>query len=227
MIGRTRDSAVVACGTSSLRQPEPDRRGRREPDRAGLRGAALEVALALEDLQVVMDGGGRGQADRAGDLAHRRRIAAGAQRRRDEVEDLDLAFGVVLRHSRLLAAIIPNGCSMSSERAGSAASAGVGRPRIAGRLRVPDTRACVRASARQGSSHGAIGHQAGSEADQGPSGQGGLRPRAVDDGLPAAREPVPDVRPARDRARARRAHAGRRARRCWPARPATWSSAGT
>ena len=84
-------------------QAEPDRGRRRQADGPRLGGAALQVALALEDLEVVVDGGRRGQADRPGDLADRRRIAARAQRRRDEVEDLDLAFGVVLRHSRLLA----------------------------------------------------------------------------------------------------------------------------
>ena len=84
-------------------QAEADRRGRRQADGARLGGAALQVALALEDLEVVVDGGRGGEPDRPGDLADRRRIAAGAQRRRDEVEDLDLALGVVLRHSRLLA----------------------------------------------------------------------------------------------------------------------------
>ena len=52
-----------------------------------------------------MDGRRGGEPDRARDLPDRRRIAAGAERRRDEVEDLDLALGVVLRHSRLL---VPN-----------------------------------------------------------------------------------------------------------------------
>ena len=51
----------------------------------------------------MVDGGRGGEADGVRDLAHRRRIAARAQRRGDEVQDLDLAFGVVLRHSRLLA----------------------------------------------------------------------------------------------------------------------------
>ena len=87
------------------RQAEPDRGRRGQADRARLGGAALQVALALEDLEVVVDGRGGGEADRARDLPDRRRIAPGAERRRDEVEDLDLAFGVVLRHSRLL---VPN-----------------------------------------------------------------------------------------------------------------------
>ena len=227
MIGRTREFGGGGLRDELAAQPEPDRRRRREPDRARLRRPPLEVAVALEDLQVMVDRGGRGQADRPGDLADRRRIAAGTQRRRDVVEELDLALGVVLRHSRLLAAIIPNGCSMSSEAGHPTGAAGVDRRRITGRLRLPDTRACVRASARQGSSHGAIGQEAGIEPHHGPSGPGGLRARAVDDGLPAARRPVPDVRPAGDRARPRRADArdaqgaaGRRGR-------ATWSSAAT
>jgi hypothetical protein len=49
-----------------------------------------------------MDRRGRREPDRFGDLADRRRIAARAQRRGDEVQDPDLAIGVVLCHSRLL-----------------------------------------------------------------------------------------------------------------------------
>jgi hypothetical protein len=63
-----------------------------------LSGATLQVALALENLEVMVDSGGGGKADRAGDLPHRWRVPPGAQRGGDEVEDPDLAFGVVLRH---------------------------------------------------------------------------------------------------------------------------------
>ena len=102
MIGTTTRVAGGRLRDELAGQPEPDRGRRRQADRARLGGAALEVALALEDLEVVVDGRRGGEPDRARDLADRRRIAAGAERRRDEVEDLDLAFGVVLRHSRLL-----------------------------------------------------------------------------------------------------------------------------
>ena len=46
-------------------------------------GAALEVSLPLEDLEVVMDGGRGGKVDGLRDLAHGRRIAARAQGRGD------------------------------------------------------------------------------------------------------------------------------------------------
>jgi len=99
--GRLRDELVG--------QSELDGGGRCQTDRPRLGRPALEVAVPLEDLQVVVDSRGGGEADRPGDLAHRRWIAARTQRRRDEVEDLDLAFGVVFRHSRLL-------CPQHSER---------------------------------------------------------------------------------------------------------------
>ena len=102
MIGTTRASPVGRLRDELAGQAEPDGRGRRQADGARLRGTAFQVALALEDLEVVVDGRRGGEADRTRDLAHRRRKATRAQRRRDEVEDLDLAFGVVLRHSRLL-----------------------------------------------------------------------------------------------------------------------------
>jgi hypothetical protein len=76
---------------------------RRQADRPALGRTALQIAVSLEDLQVVMDSGCGGEPDGLGDLANRRRVAAGAQRRRDEVQDPYLALGVVLRHSRLLA----------------------------------------------------------------------------------------------------------------------------
>ena len=66
-----------------------------------------------------MDGGGRGEPDRTGDLAHRRREATRAQRRRDVVEDLDLAFGVVFGHWRLLVLHDTERCSMSRRDASS------------------------------------------------------------------------------------------------------------
>jgi hypothetical protein len=47
-----------------VRQPEPDRGRWREADRARLGGPALEVALAFEDLEVVVDGGRGSKPDR-------------------------------------------------------------------------------------------------------------------------------------------------------------------
>jgi hypothetical protein len=94
--------AEARLGNELRRQPQMESGGGREADGSRLGRAALEVAVALEDLEVVMDRGGRRQPDSLGDLADRRRIAAGAQGRRDEVEDVDLAFGVVPCHRRLL-----------------------------------------------------------------------------------------------------------------------------
>ena len=114
MIGRMRASAATACGTSSVVSPRRRAADGREPDGPRQGSAllvravvafglvALQVAVADEDLQVVVDGRRRGQADGPRDLADGRRIPAGAQGRRDEVQDLELAFGVVLGHSRLL-----------------------------------------------------------------------------------------------------------------------------
>ena len=39
-----------------VRQAEPHRGRGRQTDRAGLRGTALQIALSLEDLEVVVDG---------------------------------------------------------------------------------------------------------------------------------------------------------------------------
>ena len=82
-------------------QAELDRGRGREADRTRLGGATLEKAVALEHLQVVVDGGRRAEPDRQRDLANRRRITSRAQRRGDMVEDLQLPVGVVSRHSRL------------------------------------------------------------------------------------------------------------------------------
>ena len=84
------------------RQAEPKRRIGGEPDGPGLRRATLEEALALEDLKVMVNCGGRSQADRTRDLSNRGWVAARAQGRGDVVEDLDFAFGVVPGHGRLL-----------------------------------------------------------------------------------------------------------------------------
>ena len=59
-------------GRQLARQAELDRRGRGQPDRPRLGGTALEKALALEDLKVVVDRRGRGEPDRPRDLADRR-----------------------------------------------------------------------------------------------------------------------------------------------------------
>src|SRR6185295_19246367 len=91
------------------RQAELDRGGRCQPDRPGLGSATLEIPLALEDLEMVVNGRSRGETDRPGDLADRRRYAARPQRRRDEVEDLDLAVGIVLGHQAIT---LPNGRSI-------------------------------------------------------------------------------------------------------------------
>jgi hypothetical protein len=116
MIGTTRESAVVCLWDKLAREAEADRRRGREPDGSTLTFTSFEVPLANEHLEVVMDGRRRGQTHCLHDLADRRRIPAGTQRRGDEVQDPQFSFGVVLRHSRLLAGIIPNGRSMSRER---------------------------------------------------------------------------------------------------------------
>src|SRR5438093_2471871 len=96
-------------------ETEPDRRVRREPDRARLGCAPFEIAVALQDLQVMVDGGRGGEADRLRDLPDRRRKAPRSQRRCDEIQDPDLSVRIVLGHRRLLvlATMIPNGRSMS------------------------------------------------------------------------------------------------------------------
>ena len=83
-------------------EAETDGRVRREADRAGLGGAALEIALTLEDQEVVVDRRRRGEPYRLRDLADRRRKSPGAQRRCDEIEDPDLPVGIMLGHLRLL-----------------------------------------------------------------------------------------------------------------------------
>ena len=68
-----------------------DHLGRRvvaDLDGPGLGRVAAQVALALEHGQVGVDGRGGGEADRLADLAHRRRVAAVADRLGDAVEDL-------------------------------------------------------------------------------------------------------------------------------------------
>ena len=77
------------------------RGGGREPDRARLGGAALEEAVALQHLQVVVDGGRGAEPDRQRDLANRRRVAPRSERAGDVVEDLQLPVCVVSRHSWL------------------------------------------------------------------------------------------------------------------------------
>ena len=69
MTGR-RAPPGLATAARARREPEPERGRGRQADRARLRGAALEVALPLEDREVVVDGGGGGEAHRLGDLAH-------------------------------------------------------------------------------------------------------------------------------------------------------------
>src|SRR5206468_6371175 len=69
-----RQNSGLGCGglrDQLAREAEPDRGRRREADRARLRRAALQVALPLQDLEMVVDGGGRSQSDGAGDLADR------------------------------------------------------------------------------------------------------------------------------------------------------------
>ena len=63
--------------------------------------AALEQPVPLEGDEVVMDRRGRGQADRIGDLADRRRIAALRDGAGDALEDLLLALCVVPGQGRL------------------------------------------------------------------------------------------------------------------------------
>ena len=124
-------------------EAEAERRVRREPDRPRLRRAALEVALALEDQEVVVDGRRRREADRLRDLADRRRIAPGAQRRGDEVEDLDLPVRVVLGHpAPPCGGMIPNGRSMS--RLAAEGDAGSARARTDRLGRPGDARGAVR-----------------------------------------------------------------------------------
>ncbi len=84
------------------RQSDLEGRAGREAEGTRLRGAALEVALALEDREVVVDGRRGGEVDRTGDFAHGRRIPTGAERRGDVLDDALLAQCVVLRHLRLL-----------------------------------------------------------------------------------------------------------------------------
>ena len=93
------------AGAAPRVTPEVLRRGRRrQADRPGLGRPALEIAVALEDLEVVMDRRRRSKADRLGDLANRRREAPGTQRCCDEIQDPDLAVRIVLGHRRLLVA---------------------------------------------------------------------------------------------------------------------------
>src|SRR2546428_3342760 len=75
---------------------------RGQPNGARLCRAALEVSLALEDLEMVMDGRGGREPDGERDLPNRRRITPCSERGRDVVEDLDLAFSVVASHPHLL-----------------------------------------------------------------------------------------------------------------------------
>ena len=89
-------------GHELARQPETERRRGRQPDRPRLGRPTLEVTLAFEDQEVMVDSGGGSEPDRVGDLPDRRRIPSGTQRRRDVVEDLRLALGVVPGHGRLL-----------------------------------------------------------------------------------------------------------------------------
>ena len=97
--------------------------GGRQAQGARARGAALEVAVPLERLEVVVDGRRRGEADRLRDLAHGRRVAARAQRGGDVIDDPLLAGGVVLGHRRLLStATLPNVCSIVKARSGATAA---------------------------------------------------------------------------------------------------------
>ena len=73
-----------------------------EAQGARLGSAALEVALSLEHLEVVMNCRRGRQIDSHGNLSDGGRVAARPQGGRDEVQDLALTFGVVLRHGRLL-----------------------------------------------------------------------------------------------------------------------------
>ena len=128
------------------------RRRRRQADGARLRCAALEVALALEDLQVVVDGRRGRETDGARDLAHRRRIAAGAQRGRDVVEDPDFRSASCLvtrasllgHHTERTFDVKASG----SPARGARIDAGRVTARNAGRLPAPVRRIAFRSGAR-------------------------------------------------------------------------------
>src|SRR5207237_326632 len=65
--------------------------------------------------EVMVDGRRGGEPDRTSDLPDGRRVSPGAQRGGDVVEDLDLPFGVVPGHWRLLSdAMIQNRRSTST-----------------------------------------------------------------------------------------------------------------
>ena len=51
-------SKRVGLGHKLAREAQPERGGWRQPDRTRLGGAPRQVSLALQDLQVVMDGRG-------------------------------------------------------------------------------------------------------------------------------------------------------------------------
>jgi hypothetical protein len=92
----------AGLGNELTGEPEAKCRVRRQPNGPRLGRPTLQESLALEDLEMVVDGRRRGQADGLCDLANRGREAAGAQRRGNEIEDLSLSIRVVLGHSRLL-----------------------------------------------------------------------------------------------------------------------------
>ena len=99
-------------GRHLARKPEGEGSLRRETEHPALGGAAaLQVAILLERLEVVMDGRGGGEADGASDLADRRGDAGRPEHRRDVVQDLPLPFRVVLGHASSFPAlrrILPN-----------------------------------------------------------------------------------------------------------------------
>ena len=160
-----------------------------------------------------MDGGRGGEADRLGDLADGRRIAARADRRRDHVEDLPLAFGVVTGQRRLLSrAIIPNVRSMST-RAGARRRGSLGP---AARLAIPVRRAdACTGHERRDEETSAVAQAAYDGPEQTAQSARSTRNQRI--GLrrlrrlgrvPAAGEPRPDLRPPVLGARPRRPDAG-------------------
>jgi hypothetical protein len=67
-------------------------------DSARLGRVAADEALALERLELGVDAGGRGQADRVADLTDRRGVASVGDRVADHLQDASLPGGELLRH---------------------------------------------------------------------------------------------------------------------------------